>query len=204
LHSAKKPNLIVVSSPSSGDGKTITSINVAASLSLKENMSVLLVDADLRRPSVAELLGLPSAPGIADVLSGRVNLTSAVVRARELPNLCILPAGDAGQSAAELLHSERWPGIIAQFRSQFNVVIMDATPIAVVADYELLQQIADGVIIVVRPDHTDRKACLSALKSIPKEKFIGVVVNCVKDSWLSKTPDYGYYRKLSAKASGTR
>jgi capsular exopolysaccharide synthesis family protein len=195
LHSARKPQLVVVSSPSSGDGKTITSINIAAALSLKENLSVLLVDADLRRPMVAELLGIPSAPGLAEVLSGRVSLGSAVVRAREFPNLCILPAGEGGHSATELLHSERWRLIIQQFRSQFDVVIMDATPIAVVADYELLQHVSDGVIVVVRPDHTERKACTSALQAVPKEKFIGIVLNCMKDWWLSKTYDYDYYGK---------
>jgi capsular exopolysaccharide synthesis family protein len=201
LHSPKKPQLVVVSSPSSGDGKTITSINIAAALSLKENLSVLLVDADLRRRMIAELLGIPIAPGIADVLSGRVNLGSAVVRAREFPNLCILPAGEGGQSATELLHSERLKLIIQRWRSQFDIVIMDATPMAVVADYELLQHVSDGVILVVRPDHTERKTCMSALQSVPKEKFIGVVLNCMKDWWLCKTYDYNYYGKTYKSAA---
>lgn len=195
LHSPKRPRFVVVSSPSSGDGKTITSINIAASLSLKENTSVLLVDADLRRPMVAELLGIPNAPGIADVLAGQATLDSAMVHVHEFPNLSILPAGDAHQRATELLHSQRWPGIIEQFRTKFDVVIMDATPVAVVADYELLQHVAEGVIIVVRPDHSDRKACFTALQSVPKEKFIGIVLNCVENWLLSKSYDYGYYGK---------
>lgn len=203
LHAPKRPRFIVVSSPTSGDGKTTTSINTAASLSLKENMSVLLVDADLRRPMVAELLGIPSTPGIAEVLSGRTTLSSAIIQTQEFPNLCILPAGDSGQSAAELLHSERWPEIIEQLRAQFNIVILDATPVAVVADYELLQHVSDGVIIVVRPDHTDRRACSSALQSVPKDKLLGVVLNGVEDWWLGESYGYGYayYRKDSKRAA---
>jgi protein-tyrosine kinase len=199
LHSANRPRLIVVSSPCKGDGKTITSINVAASLSLKEDTSVLLVDADLRRPMIAELLGIPSVPGLADILSGRVNLSSAAVRAREFPNLCILPAGDAGENPAELLHSERWSALIEQFRTQFSVVVMDTTPVAMVADYELVQHVSDGVILVVAPGRSDRKAYQNALQSVPKEKFIGVVLNRVPSWWLWKSPDYAYYGKQSRK-----
>lgn len=197
LHSPKKARVIVVSSPSSGDGKTISSINIAASLSLKENFSVLLVDADLRRPAIADLLGLSSTPGLADVLSGRATLNAAMVHPVEFPNLCILPAGDGRHAAAELLASERWPGIIEQFRTQFDLVIVDATPIAVVADFELLQHVSDGVVVVVRPDHTDRTACLTALRSVTKEKFIGIVLNCLEDWLFCKTYHYEYYGKNS-------
>jgi capsular exopolysaccharide synthesis family protein len=193
LHSAKKPRLIVVSGACTGDGKTITSINVAASLSLKASAPVLLVDTDLRRPRIAELLGIPSAPGLADVLCGRACLDEALVRTQEFPTLSILPAGEGMENAAELLDSDEWRGLILEIRSRFSHAIMDATPAAVVADYELLQHVADGVIVVVRPDHTDREACLSLLQSVPREKLIGAVLNCVEESWLWSTPGYYSY-----------
>jgi protein-tyrosine kinase len=193
LHSAKKPRLIVISGACTGDGKTITSINVAASLSLKASGAVLLVDTDLRRPRIAHLLGIPSAPGLADVLCGRACLDEALVRTQEFPTLSILPAGEGAENAAELLDSDQWRGLIQEIRSRFSHAIMDATPAAVVADYELLQHVADGVIVVVRPDHTDRKACLTLLQSVPREKLIGVVLNCVEESWLWNTPGYYSY-----------
>lgn len=197
LHSAKHPRMIVISSPSSGDGKTITAINIAASLSLKENLSILLVDADLRRPMIADLLGISGATGLADVLSGRVDLKSAVVRAVEFPKLSILPAGDAGHTPAELLHSERWSKVIEQFRKEFDLVIVDATPVALVADYEILQHISDATIIVIRPDHTNRGACMKALQSVPKEKLVGVVVNCARQWWFAKPEHYRRYNEKS-------
>jgi protein-tyrosine kinase len=194
-HGPKKPHVVVVSSSSSGDGKTVTSINIAASLALKEDSRVLLVDGDLRHPLVSEALGIPIGSGLSEVLSGAVNLESAVVGAEQFPNLFILPAGNPGQSAAELLDSQRWHVLIEQIRVQFSNVIFDAPPIATVADYELLQLVCDGVIVVARPDHSDRRAFFNALEVVPREKLLGVVLNCIEDWWLWKTPVYGYYGK---------
>jgi capsular exopolysaccharide synthesis family protein len=188
-----KPHVVVVSSSSSGDGKTVTSINIAASLALKEDSRVLLVDGDLRHPRVSEALGIHVDSGLSEVLSGAVSLESAVIGAEQFPNLFILPAGNPGQSAAELLDSQRWHVLVEQIRAQFSNVIFDAPPIATVADYELLQLVCDGVILVARPDHSDRRAFFKVLETVPREKLLGVVLNCVEDWWLWKTPVYGYY-----------
>lgn len=192
LHSAKKPQLIVVSSACSGDGKTVTSINIAASFALKADSHVLLVDSDLRRPRVAEALDIPASPGLAEVLAGEADLETALIRPEQFPNLAILPAGAAGESAAELLDSERWRQFIQQSRTRFELVIFDAPPVAAVADYELIQLVCDAAVLVIRPDHSNRSACLKALEAIPPEKMLGVVLNCVEDWWLWKAPVYGY------------
>ena len=195
LQSANSPRLIAFSSPSRGDGKTVTCINVAAALSLIDNTSVLILDVDLRCPRVAEAFGIPNTPGIAEVLSGNVDLRSALVRAREFPNLYILPAGMAHRNPAELLHSEQWISIVEHLRSQFSVVVMDTTPVALVADYELVQHISDGVILIVAPGRSDRNAYEAALKSIPKEKLLGIVLNRVPRWWSWKIPAAAYYYK---------
>jgi capsular exopolysaccharide synthesis family protein len=197
LQDARRPQLIVFSSAESGDGKTVTSINVAASLALKQDVSVVLVDGDLRRPSVAQMLGLPERPGLSEVLEGRSTLHEAVVCTEELPNLSILAAGRVTANPAELLDSAAWRVVIAQLRQQYQYIILDATPAVGVADYELVQQISDGVVVVARPDHTRREACLTILQTIPKSKLIGVVLNCVEDWWLWKPPAYGYYKNDS-------
>jgi capsular exopolysaccharide synthesis family protein len=194
LHHPKKPRVLAVSSACSGDGKTITSINIAASFSLQESSPVLLVDADLRRPRIAEVLGIPIAPGLSEVISGHCRLESALVRSKHFPNLYVLPAGDFGQNPAELLASEEWHSFVNRIRSQFRFVVFDTTPVATVADYELIQVVSDAVVIVLRPDHTDRKAAAKTLNTVPKEKLLGVVLNCVEDWWLWSTPAYGYYR----------
>jgi len=196
LHSEKKPRLILVSSACTGDGKTVTSLNIAAALTLKAGASVLLIDADLRKPAVAEFLGIPQAPGLADVLTGRACLEEAIIRAEQFANFFILPSGQAAHDASELLDSDRWQSVLQEIRSRFKYVVVDAPPAAAVADYDLLQKTCDGAVIVVRPDHTDRTACVKVLQSIPKEKFLGVVVNHVQNWLFSKSPGYyNYYGK---------
>lgn len=198
LHSPQKPQLVVISSVSSGDGKTITSINIAGSLALKSDANILLVDSDLRHPSIAQELDIPATPGLTDVLSGRIELETALVRAEQFPNLFILSAGSPTANGAELLDSPQWQEFLKQIRARFANVIFDAPPIETVADYELLQLGCDGIILVVRPDHSNRSACMKALEIMPKRKFFGVVLNCVEDWWLWRTPVYGYYHKSFA------
>ncbi len=194
LQHPARPKMIVVSSAGSGDGKTVTSINIAGALALKSDVNVLLVDADFRRTSVAALLGLPDDPGLAGLLSGSCVLHEAVLRLGDFPNLWIVPAGQAEGHAAELLDSSRWRAACAQFREHFDFVIVDAPPVAAVADYDLVQAVCDGVIAVARPDHTNRTDCLATLASLPKEKLLGVVLNAAADWFLSKTHGYYYYR----------
>lgn len=198
LHHPKKPRLILISSACSGDGKTVTSINIAASLALKEELSVLLVDTDLRRPRVAEALGIPVSPGLTEVLSGKLPLSGALLKAEQFPNLSILPSGASGDNPAELLDSDRFRAFIEEARARFSIVIFDATPVATVADYELLQHVCEGVLIVIRPEHTERARCAKGLELVPKEKLLGVILNCVQDWWLWKTPAYDYYQRVSA------
>jgi capsular exopolysaccharide synthesis family protein len=193
LHHANQPRVIVVSSATSGDGKTVTAINLAAVMALKRDAQVLLVDADLRRRDVHKVMGLPEQPGVGDVLSGRCPLDQAVMQLKEFPNLWVLPAGAATQNPAELLESSRWRALMDACRQHFTYVIVDATPVAAVTDFELVQVACDGVILVVRPDHTGRKACMKALEALPKEKLIGTVLNCVEDWFLWRPEGSGYY-----------
>lgn len=197
LHNPKNPRLIVVSSACSGDGKTVTSINIAASLALKDQASVLLVDGDLRQPRVAEALDIPLSPGLAEILSGAADLETSLVRPEQFPNLFILPAGNAGASAAELLDSERWRKFIQQVRARFAHVIFDAPPVAMLADYDLIQLACDAAILVARPDHSNRAAFRKALETVSPDKMLGVVLNCVENWWLWKTPAYSYYYRRS-------
>ena len=192
LYNFNKPHLIVVSSASSGDGKTVTSINIAGSLALKGDSRVLLIDGDLRRPRISAELDIPSLPGLTDILSGAVDLDAAIVKAEQFPNLFILPCGSMAANQAELLDSPRWRELLEQIRARFANVIIDAPPVATVADYELLQHSCDGVIFVARPGHSNRAACINALKIVPERKLLGVVLNCVEEWWLWKTPGYGY------------
>jgi len=187
---ARQPRVMVVSSPSAGDGKSITALNLAGALSLKGTASVLLVDGDLRRPSIWRHLGVEESPGLAEVLAGKVALEAAILNVLEYGNLHFMPAGKSGHNPSELLDSEIFLATFVRLKRMFKYVVIDSPPIASVADYDLLTAVSDGVIVVVRPDHTNRQACTKALESIPKDKCLGVVVNRVSDWFLSKS--YGY------------
>lgn len=194
MHHPMQPHSIVVSSGTSGDGKTVTAINLAAVLALKQDFQILLIDADLRRRDISRVLGLPEKPGLANVLKGECQLDDALLQLEQFPNLWILPAGLTDRNAAELLASPRWREVVLETKHRFSYTIVDATPMAAVADFELVQVACDGVILVVRPDHTDRKTCMKALQTVPKEKLIGTVLNCVEDWFLYKAQSYGYYK----------
>ena len=190
---SKQPRLIVVSSPAPGDGKSVSAINMAAALSLKSEARVLLVDADFRKSAIHGQLGLPQAPGLSEVLRGACSPEEALVNARELSNLYILCAGTPPANPVELLDSSPWPALCAKLRSLFRYVVIDSPPVAVVADFDLIQAPCDGVVLVVRPDHTDRRLLRKSLEIVAKPKLLGVVLNCVPDWLLARDTDAGYY-----------
>jgi len=176
-----QPHLILVSSPASGDGKSTTATNAAAVLSLKSNARVLLVDADFRKPAIHTQLGLPAAPGLAEVLKGASSLEDALVRTQEFPNLFVISAGVPPPNPVELLDSTNWQAFCAKIRDLFRYVVIDSPPVGSVADNDLIQATCDGVVLVVRPDHTNRQLYEKALKVVPRAKFLGVVLNCIPD-----------------------
>ena len=192
LQHIKRPQVILVSSAGSGDGKSITAINLAGALSLRSESRVLLVDGDFRKPNVHVHLGIPEAPGLADILEGRCEPLEAIVATEDFPNLFLMAAGKPIDNPAELLQSSRWPSTAAWLKKQFRYIILDSPPIAAVADYDLLQSVCDGVIVVVRPDRTSRPACKRALESVPKDKLLGVLLNCVEGWFLGRSLGYGY------------
>ncbi len=193
LQMPKRPRTLVVSSAGRGDGKTTTSLNIAGVLALKKGERVILVEADLRRPSLAPLLGLAPHLGLAEFLEEKCSLMEAVVQVEQIPGLYLLLAGSARLNPAELLDSDAWRRLCQTLRDQFTFTVLDAPPVAGVADYELLQVAADGIILVARPDHTSRPMLRAAYAAVNREKLIGIVLNCVEDWLFWKIPQYGYY-----------
>lgn len=196
-----RPKLIVISSSGSGDGKTVSAINIAGVLSLRDKANVLLIDADFRRSGVSAALGLPAGPGLANVLNRSCTLQDTLIQTDQFPNLYVLTAGTGGGNPSELLDSEYWKALCSSVREHFDFVIVDAPPIAAVADYELIQAVCDGVIFVVRPDHSDRTLVNKAYELIPEGLRLGVVVNCVSQWVLWKTQGSYYYAAEAQTAS---
>lgn len=196
----KQPHLIVISSPEAGDGKSVTAINTAGALALQSEGQVLLIDGDLRRSAIHAQLGLPQSPGLSDVLTGACTAEEALVHTQEFPNLYVISSGTPPANPVELLDSARWRALCAKLREMFRYVIIDSPPVGTVADYELIQALCDGVILVLRPDFTDRHLCKNALDFVPKAKFLGVVLNCVPDWSPAKHAGSNYYYYSGEKA----
>jgi polysaccharide chain length determinant protein (PEP-CTERM system associated) len=191
-HHPLQPKLVVVTSACAGDGKTITATNLATVFALRSDVQVLLVEADFRRSRLSELLGVPAQPGVADVLGGKCELSEAMVCLEQLPNLCLLPAGTFEANPAEWLDTPAWQAMCSSFREQFAFTLFDAPPVAAVADYELIEKNCDGVIMVVRPDRTDRSLFRRAHELVSPDKMLGVLINGANDWFLWKTAE-SYY-----------
>jgi len=205
FHQLPGSSITVIASPGMGDGKTVTAVNLAAALAHKSEDKVILVDGDLRLSKVHERLGIPKSPGLAEVLSGECALEDAMLRVEQLPNFYVLPAGHAEANPTELLDSSNWRRLLARLREEFRRTIVDSPPVEAVADYDLIAASCDGVVLVVRPDHTSRPLLTSALAKV-KGKLTGVLINDVEDWFLWKrgSPSYHYYQNGSRSQEGPK
>jgi capsular exopolysaccharide synthesis family protein len=171
---------ILVSSPSAGDGKSVTSLNLALAMAQEYHRRVLLVDADLRDPSLHGLLGIPGRPGLSDVLSGTAALDEVMV---ELPDchLTVIPAGSPMDRPTEMLGSAEMRRLVDTLRTHFDRLIFDTPPASPLADVGVLAPLADGVILVVRAGHTARPAIDRAIEDVDPSRILGLVLNDVPE-----------------------
>jgi capsular exopolysaccharide synthesis family protein len=180
----RRPRMLACSSPGPEDGKTTTAINLAAALALQQDARVLLVDADFRSAALHERLSCSRTPGISDVLAGDCRLEDAIVRAESFENLHILPAGRRRSNSTELLASPHRLAVFELLREAFRYTILDVPAVGSVADYEILESLSDAILLVVRPDHTDRKLLAQACTALGGDKLLGLILNQAKTSLL--------------------
>jgi capsular exopolysaccharide synthesis family protein len=182
--------VLAVTSPGPGDGKSVTALNLAGSLAQSQHLRVLVIDADLRRPSVARYLGLQDhgSIGLADVLgSDDVDLSRAVIR-MPLYNLSVLPAGSLDSGFYELLSSPRVDAFLRKARQLYDIVVVDTPPVLPVPDCRLLSRSMDAFLLVVAAHRTPRTVVSEALSLLQPSTVLGVVFN--RDDY-----ETGSYRK---------
>lgn len=176
LESSRQLRLIAVTSPAKGDGKSLTAANLALTMAQEFQQRVLLLDADLRRPSVHRLFGLPDAPGLADVLMNGAELDQALVSLPEY-DLTVLPAGVPPAHPAELLGSAAMRRVLDTLRTRFDRILIDVPPVAPLADLHVLSPLVDGLLMIVRAGVTPRPAIERALAGLDSTKVLGLVLN---------------------------
>jgi capsular exopolysaccharide synthesis family protein len=172
---------IVVTSPAKGDGKSLTAANLALTMAQELHQRVLLLDGDLRRPSVAGLFGLPEGPGLSDVLLGVCDLDAALVHLTD-QHLTVLPAGSPAAQPAELLGSAAMRRMLEGLRTRFDRIVIDMPPVGPLADVHVLTPMADGLLMVVRAGMTPKPAIERALSGLDMGKVLGLVLNAAEDS----------------------
>ena len=167
---------IVVTSPNKGDGKSLTAANLALAMAQEFQQRVLLLDADLRRPSIHHLFGINETPGLTDVLMGGSNLEEALV---EIPehHLTVLPSGLPAVHPAELLGSTGMRRVVDTLRSRYDRLILDMPPVAPLADVSIAAGLVDGILMIVRAGVTPKPAIERALAGLEMSKVLGLVLN---------------------------
>ena len=172
--------VLIVTSPTASDGKTLTALNLALTMAQEFHKRVLVVDADLRKGRLHQLLGLPASPGLCEVLTGEATLEEALV---SLPafHLTVLPAGGPTGLPAEMLGSAEMRRALDLLRTQYDRIVLDTPPVVALADVGVLAPMADGVLMVVRAGRTSRPDIDRALREVHPAPVLGLVLNDVED-----------------------
>lgn len=187
----EKCSVIGVTSSMRGEGKSTTAVNLSYVLAEKGS-KVLLIDADLRIPSIAKKLDIDSAPGLADLLKGK-GAQIEEFQSYLLPNWCILPSGDIPPNPSELLGSSRMEKLLNQLRSMFDYIIIDLPPVNLVSDAVSISSLISGMIVVIREEYTEKKELERCFRQL---KLSNVnVLGCVMNEAKSGSGSYSKYRK---------
>jgi capsular exopolysaccharide synthesis family protein len=170
--------VLQVTSPNPGDGRSVLTANLAASLA-QSGKSVLLVDCDLRRPAVQDLFCAVTTEGLSTLLTSDVDLPD-VIQPTAVENLWVLPSGPLPANPAELLASTRFEQFIELVRNQYDFVLLDSSPLLLVSDPSVIAPRADGVLFVLRLTPDCREDALRAKKKLASvgANIVGLVVNC--------------------------
>lgn len=203
LHAAERRKLqaLVVTSAGPAEGKTITALNLSWMLAQTDGARALLVDGDLRRPCAGEYLDLDLPVGLSEVLAGEVRLDESIVRL-EPSGLHLLPGGTTRDDVAELLSGPKFSAVLAELRRMFDYIVIDAPPLGIFADANLLINRADSALVVVRSGKTRYATLDRVLEPLPRERLLGVVLNGA-DERLDESSYYyqrRYYRRDPANA----
>lgn len=180
LHHAQSGSgirVIMLTSACADDGKTLTAVNLALVLSESYRRRVLLIDADLRRPSLGNVADVTNAPGLSEALKSPTEQKLGILQVT--PTLMLLPAGRPTPDPMSGLTSARMRHILEEAAGRFDWVILDAPPMGPMADASLLSQMVDGAVFVVRAGRTQHPAVQKAIDALGRERVLGVVLNAV-------------------------
>lgn len=201
--SRKRQQVLVVTSANPAEGKTTAVTNLGATLA-NMNRKVLLIDGDIRSPRLHDIFGLDNSVGLTNVLQQiarhEVPKSHSAIRETAIPNLYVLTSGPAVESGADLLFSTSMPALIARYREEYGMVLIDTPPMLLMPDARFLGRVADGVVLIARAGRTGRDAIQAACRRFLEDHtpVVGVVLN----DWNSKLSSYGSYSSYKDSVAG--
>lgn len=200
----KKSQVIGVTSAQPSEGKSTVTINLAYSIA-ELGKSVLLIDGDMRRPSIHSTVGEQLSPGLSEILTGTENIKNAVIRYKSSTDgtvFDLIPSGEIPDHPAELLNSNRFQKLIEVVSDVYDYILVDLPPVNAVVDAVNVSEYTDGLIVVVRENHCPRNVLLSCMEQLQyaKANVLGFVMNgCVasagKHYHYNQQPYYYRYEK---------
>jgi capsular exopolysaccharide synthesis family protein len=196
LHKSQRQKLqsIVVASVGPSEGKSVTSLNLSWLLAQTDGVKALIIDSDLRMPSLTDYLGIETDKGLSEILSGRANFEDSIIKLQP-SGLYLLPGGEARSDVAELISGPKFKEILRQAREMFDFVIIDAPPLGIFTDATVLINHADGALMVIRAGRTSYATVDRILDKLPRERMLGVVLNESEEVLAETSYNYGYYNK---------
>jgi len=189
--------VVAISSAIAGEGKTVSTVNLASNLASTGRKKVLLIDLDLRKSDLAKGLRFPSVPGLVELLSGTASVNE-VLRNLIEQGLHVIPSGRGVSTPWKLITGEKFRILLKALRNQYDLILLDTPPMAPVSDTLALRDLVDGVVLVHRLGYTPHTLFRQALEDIGEKKLLGVLLNGVEQQ--SERYYHRYYGKYYVKS----
>jgi capsular exopolysaccharide synthesis family protein len=203
-HAEAPMKTILVASGMPAEGKSFVAANLAMSMARNSVNNILLIDGDLRRPTLHHLLGTTNTPGLSDYLQGNVGLIDIMQRCRSpktagnagadiISNLTFIPSGKSSDNSSELVANHRIEELIATASPYFNWIVIDSPPVLAVTDAVDLARAADAILLVAREASTRYDVAQRAQAALSNSRILGFVLNAANEAPRKNSYDYGYY-----------
>ena len=172
-------NVLGITSPGTGEGKTLTAINLAISIAREVDYTVMLVDANLRHPWMMEYFGLESREGLSDYLTGNAPIADLLVKSGRIEHLVVLPGGQPLTNSAEMLNSPKMAELVTNMKSRYHsrIIIFDLPPVLSSADALAFSPYVDAVLLVVEEGTTQKQDIKHAVELLSGTNILGTVLN---------------------------
>jgi len=191
LRQSRPLKKILITSTIPQEGKSTVAANLACTLARRKQHKTLLLEGDLRRPTVSEKFGLGKAPGLCEWLSGETE-TRNIYRLESL-GLWVLPAGTTPQNPLELMQSGKLAQLLDQLQGWFDWIVIDSPPVLPLADTSIWSRLSDGILLVTRKGTTEKQQLQRGLEALEKSKLLGALVNSSENAAHSD-----YYQRYSS------